>query len=93
MRTIEGASGVAGLRVAVIVSKYNDFVTDRLQSGAVAALAKAGVPGEQITILKVPSGSTTLMRRTVISSNACVLFIDENAAKAMTTNMNVSAPE
>ena len=54
MRTIEGTSGVAGLRVAVIVSKYNDFVTDRLQSGAVAALAKAGVPGEQVTILKVP---------------------------------------
>ena len=54
MRTIEGTSYVAGLRVAVIVSKYNDFVTDRLQSGAVAALAKAGVPSEKITILRVP---------------------------------------
>ena len=54
MRTIEGTSHVAGLRVAVVVSKYNDFVTDRLQSGAVAALAQAGVPSEKITILKVP---------------------------------------
>jgi 6,7-dimethyl-8-ribityllumazine synthase len=54
MRTIEGTSYVAGLRVAVIVSKFNDFVTDRLQSGAVAALAQAGVPSEKITILKVP---------------------------------------
>jgi len=54
MRTIEGTSYVAGLRVAVIVSKYNDFVTDRLQSGAVAALAQAGVASEKITILKVP---------------------------------------
>jgi 6,7-dimethyl-8-ribityllumazine synthase len=54
MRTIEGTSGATGLRVAVIVSRYNDFVTDRLQSGAVAALAKAGVSSEQITILKVP---------------------------------------
>jgi len=54
MRTIEGTSYVAGLRVAVVVSRYNDFVTDRLQSGAVAALAHAGVPSEKITILKVP---------------------------------------
>jgi 6,7-dimethyl-8-ribityllumazine synthase len=54
MRTIEGTSYVAGLRVAVIVSKYNDFVTDRLQSGAVAALVEAGVASEKITILKVP---------------------------------------
>ena len=54
MRTIEGTSYVDGLRVAVIVSKYNDFVTDRLQSGAVAALGHAGVPSDKITILKVP---------------------------------------
>lgn len=54
MRTIEGTSYVAGLRIAVIVSKYHDFVTDRLQSGAVAALASAGVASEKITIIKVP---------------------------------------
>jgi 6,7-dimethyl-8-ribityllumazine synthase len=54
MKTIDGTSYVAGLRVAVIVSKYNDFVTDRLQSGAVAALAQAGVSSEKVTVLKVP---------------------------------------
>jgi 6,7-dimethyl-8-ribityllumazine synthase len=54
MRTIEGASSAAGLRVAVVVSKYNDFVTERLQAGAVAALAQAGVAAEQVTVVKVP---------------------------------------
>jgi len=54
MRTIEGTSYVAGLRVAVVVSRYNDFVTDRLQSGAIAALASAGVQSEAITVIKVP---------------------------------------
>lgn len=52
MRTIEATTAAAGLRVAVVVSKYHDFVTDRLQTGALAALAKAGV--HEITVIKVP---------------------------------------
>ena len=52
MRTIEATQAAAGLRVAVVVSKYNDFVTGRLQAGALAALAKAGVT--EITVIKVP---------------------------------------
>ena len=54
MRTIEGTPAAAGLRVAVVVSKYNDFVTDRLLAGALAALAKLGVAGGHITVIKVP---------------------------------------
>ena len=54
MRTIEGTKPAAGLRVAVVVSKYNDFVTGRLQTGALAALAKAGVSSDDITVVKVP---------------------------------------
>ncbi|MBZ5558410.1 MAG: 6,7-dimethyl-8-ribityllumazine synthase [Acidobacteriia bacterium] len=54
MRTIEGSKTAAGRRVAVVVSKYNDFVTDRLQAGAVAALAGAGVASSDITVIRVP---------------------------------------
>jgi 6,7-dimethyl-8-ribityllumazine synthase len=54
MRTIEATPAAAGLRVAVVVSRYNDFVTDRLQAGALAALAKLGVAGGGITVIKVP---------------------------------------
>lgn len=42
------------MRFAVVVSKYHDFVTDRLQSGALAALAAAGVRPADITIVRVP---------------------------------------
>jgi 6,7-dimethyl-8-ribityllumazine synthase len=35
-------------RFALVVSKYNEFVTDRLQAGALAALEEAGVPAERI---------------------------------------------
>jgi 6,7-dimethyl-8-ribityllumazine synthase len=52
--TIEGARSGAGVRVALVVSKYNDFVTDRLQTGALAALAAAGVHPEDVTLVRVP---------------------------------------
>ena len=54
MRTIEAQAAAAGLRVAVVVSKYNDFVTDRLQAGALAALTKLGVSSAGITVIRVP---------------------------------------
>jgi len=54
MQTIQGSGRASGLRFAVIVSKYNDFVTDRLQAGAVAALEAAGVSSDAVTIVRVP---------------------------------------
>lgn len=54
MRIIEGSRPAAGLKFAVVVSRYNDFVTDRLQTGALAGLAHAGVRDEDITLIRVP---------------------------------------
>jgi 6,7-dimethyl-8-ribityllumazine synthase len=54
MDTIQGVGRGAGFRFALVVSKYNDFVTDRLQAGALAALAAAGVTPADVTVLRVP---------------------------------------
>jgi len=54
METIEGNQAAGGLRFAVVVSKYNDFVTERLQAGALAALGAAGVASADITLVRVP---------------------------------------
>jgi len=54
MTTIEGTQSAAGFRFALVVSKYHDFVTGRLQAGALAALAAAGVRPDDITIVRVP---------------------------------------
>lgn len=51
---IDGSHPPAGLRVALVVSKYHGFVTDRLQSGALAALAEAGVAPDAVTVVRVP---------------------------------------
>jgi len=54
MRTIEGSTNATGFRFAIVVSKYNDFITGRLQVGALAALASAGVVSGDITVVRVP---------------------------------------
>lgn len=51
---IQGQPDGRGCRVAVVVSRYNDFVTDRLQAGAVEALAHAGVADQDVDVIRVP---------------------------------------
>ena len=54
MLHLEGSNTGAGLRFAIVVAKFNDFVTDRLQAGALDALASAGVGADDIAVIKVP---------------------------------------
>ena len=41
-------------RFALVVSKYNDFVTDKLQAGAIEALVAAGIAASDVAIVRVP---------------------------------------
>ena len=54
MRTIERGPSAAGFRFALVVSRYHDFITDKLLDGALAALASAGADSEQLTLIRVP---------------------------------------
>ena len=54
MQPIEGSSSATGFRFAIVVSKFNDFVTDRLQAGALAALTAAGAEAKDIAVVRVP---------------------------------------
>ena len=54
VKIIEGDGRAAGRRFALVVATYHDFVTDRLQAGALAALAAAGAAPEGIVIVRVP---------------------------------------
>jgi len=42
------------MRVALVVSQYHAFVTDRLEAGARAALVEAGVPESHVETFGVP---------------------------------------
>jgi 6,7-dimethyl-8-ribityllumazine synthase len=42
------------MRIAIVVARFNDFVTDRLLEGAQAALREAGLVDSNIEVLRVP---------------------------------------
>jgi 6,7-dimethyl-8-ribityllumazine synthase len=52
-QTIEGHLNAAGLKFAIIVSRFNGIITDRLLAGALDALARTGASGD-FEIVKVP---------------------------------------
>jgi 6,7-dimethyl-8-ribityllumazine synthase len=54
MIQVEGTNKGAGLRFAIVVAKFNDFVTDRLQAGALDALKSVGVDPDDVCVIKVP---------------------------------------
>jgi len=54
VKIIEGDGQAGGRRFALVVAKYHDFVTDRLQAGALATLAEAGAASEDIVVVRVP---------------------------------------
>ena len=41
-------------RIGVVTAQFNKDVTERLEKGAIAALKTAGLPKEQVTIVRVP---------------------------------------
>jgi 6,7-dimethyl-8-ribityllumazine synthase len=54
MKIIQGELQAKGLRFAIVVSRFNDFITSKLLDGAVDALARHGAKEEDIEVVKVP---------------------------------------
>ena len=53
-KVFEGQLSAAGLRFAIVVSRFNNFVSERLLAGAQDALARTGADPETVDIVKVP---------------------------------------
>ncbi|MFO7751677.1 MAG: 6,7-dimethyl-8-ribityllumazine synthase [Desulfobacteraceae bacterium] len=51
---IEAGLRAEGKRFGIVAGRFNDFITEKLVSGAVDALTRSGALDEDITILKVP---------------------------------------
>lgn len=54
MIELRGSHDGHGLRIAVVAARFNELVTDRLVTGALDALAAAGVGPDDIVLLRVP---------------------------------------
>ncbi len=53
-KQIRPTANAMGLRFALVVSRFNSFITERLLSGALDALQAAGAPEENIQVVRVP---------------------------------------
>ena len=51
---IEGNLLAEGKKFAIVVSRFNDFITEKLVSGAMDALLRSGAETDDIDIVKVP---------------------------------------
>ena len=53
-RTMEGKISAEGFQFALIVSRFNDFISAKLMEGALDALKRHGAKDEQLTLVRVP---------------------------------------
>ncbi len=53
-KIFEGKISAEGFRFAIIVSRFNDFISSRLVEGAMDALNRHGATDEQVSLVKVP---------------------------------------
>src|SRR5580658_2664118 len=51
---LRGDLNAAGLRFGIVMSQFNNFITDRLLAGALDSLQRAGATEKQIEIVRVP---------------------------------------
>ena len=53
-KIIEGNLQSTGLKFAIIASRFNNFVVDRLLDGALDALKRTGARDEDVTVIRTP---------------------------------------
>lgn len=54
IRTIEGQFDAKGLRFAIVATRFNDFIVDRLTGGAIDYLTRNGANPEDLTVIRIP---------------------------------------
>ncbi|MBN2140489.1 MAG: 6,7-dimethyl-8-ribityllumazine synthase [Desulfovibrionaceae bacterium] len=59
LRRIEGKLDAKGLKFALIASRFNDFIVDKLISGALDCLTRHGADPKDLTLVRVPGAFET----------------------------------
>ncbi len=54
LKVTEGKINAQGIKFGIVVSRFNDFICDRLLAGALDALLRNGAEEKDIEIIKVP---------------------------------------
>ncbi|MCB1665155.1 MAG: 6,7-dimethyl-8-ribityllumazine synthase [Pseudomonadales bacterium] len=71
IKTIEGDFQGGSARYAIVVARFNSFIVDKLQEGALDALRRHGVKDTDITIVKAPGAfELPVLTRNVLATGA-----------------------
>lgn len=54
MKTIEGKLEGSGLKIGIVVSRFNEFITSKLLDGAIDCLRRNNVADDAVTVAWVP---------------------------------------
>lgn len=54
IKVIEGKMEASGLKIAIVASRFNDLIVDRLIGGAVDYLVRHGAGKDDLTLIRVP---------------------------------------
>ena len=70
MNIIEGKLDARGIRVAVVVARFNEFITSKLLGGAIDCLKRNNAEDDKITVVWVPgSFEIPSMAKRLVGSN------------------------
>ncbi|HSR67979.1 MAG TPA: 6,7-dimethyl-8-ribityllumazine synthase [Acidobacteriota bacterium] len=56
MKEFRGGLQGRGLKIGLVVSRFNETVTENLLAGALETLTRAGVSQDDLTVVRVPGG-------------------------------------
>lgn len=71
IKTIEGDFQGGSARYAIVVARFNSFIVDKLQEGALDVLRRHGVKDADITIVKAPGAfELPVLTRNVLATGS-----------------------
>jgi 6,7-dimethyl-8-ribityllumazine synthase len=54
MKTLDGQLSAKGLKIAIVASRFNSFIVERLVDGALDAIARTGGNADDVTVARCP---------------------------------------
>ncbi len=58
MEELVGKLDSKGVKVGIVVGRFNELITERLLTGALETLSQNGVSSDDITVVRVPLAQT-----------------------------------
>ncbi len=75
-KIFEGGLSAKGLQMAVVVSRFNDFITEHLLGGALDVLKRSDCDDKDITVYKVPGAlEIAPLAKKLVQLNKCDAII------------------